>query len=81
MSQIRCEDSGMLVVTKVREASWEAFAAIRQRAREDAFFAGCEAQKIVVDFVSTRPSFKRSSKTLRPSCSASIKLGGMLSVK
>ena len=33
-----------------------------------------------VDFVSTRPSFKRSSKTLRPSCSASIKLGGMLSV-
>lgn len=32
-------------MAKVRAASWEAFAAIRQTARDDAYFAGCEARQ------------------------------------
>ena len=31
------------IAGQVREASWEAFAAVRNGARSDPFFAGCEA--------------------------------------
>ncbi len=65
------------LVTKVREASWEAFAAIRQRAREDVFFAGCEAQKHMQEIV-TLPLFAASLKDLLHSDPAAPRVSSLV---
>ena len=51
---------------QVREASWEAFATVRNGARSDPFFAGCEAGHSLHSFSRTSPvSLKRDMFFLR----------------
>eukprot|EP00913_Durusdinium_trenchii_P030822 g28867.t1 len=55
----------------VRAASWEAFAAIRQTARDDAYFAGCEARQDASTLCAEdceRSHFMRRPSTLAAIC-------------